>query len=63
MRHSEDDSQGFYPLPGLFAIIFLQDSEISFINFSHFWTIFCAVPVTSQWNILTQTTLQYLQWE
>ena len=27
-------------------------------TFSHFWMIFCVVPMTSQWNILTSTQFQ-----
>ena len=45
--HSENDSQGFYPLLRLYTIILVFLCQFC-INF---WT----VPVTSQWNILSHT--------
>ena len=55
MKNSETGFHGFRLLPWLHPIIFLQ----YFLNWSHhfsyFWIIFFSAPVTSQWNILTNT--------
>ena len=58
MGHSEDSSQGFYPLPQLYAT-FPKLVRSLFLTSGSFF----AVAVTSQWNVLTHKISQHLQWE
>ena len=53
VEHSEDGFQEFYPFPWLYVLIAPQIFLNELDHFSHFWIIFCAVSMTSQWNILT----------
>ena len=58
VEHSEDGFQEFYPFPWLFILIAPQIFLNELDHFSHFWMIFCAISMTSQWNILTPTQFQ-----